>query len=344
MSRDDKNLHISLQLVRGLALAMLLFALLFSASSFAHVKWFVDASLTHEVGWVPYTLQDTAVLAWLVVATSIIAASILLDSKIPTPPTASNQLSYRIIEVLRLFTGISLLLTAYDGNLVAPHLPGSEWLGSALIWLQSIIGVLFIANRAIPYASALVFILFLGLFIQHGIISIFEYCNMLGIALFFLFNNFPSKIIQQKLKPYSVDVLRIFTGLSLIALGITEKLSDSALGETFITQYHWNFMSIWGFDLFSNQLFVFSAGVMEVVFGVILILGTTTRLNTLVLAIFLTASNIAIWHGGNNQLAMMELIGHMPIIGSALIFLLIGYGQRLKVTNVIDHIFPTHTS
>lgn len=155
---------------------------------------------------------------------------------------------------------------------------------------------------------------------------------MVGIALFLLFNYFPSEEIQEKLKPYSVDMLRIFTGLSLIALGCFEKLQGAALGQAFVADYQWNFMKSLGFGWFDDQLFVLSAGVMEVVFGVVLVLSVVTRLTVMVVAGLMLTSNIVLLLQNEQEKALTELIGHLPIIAIALILLLLGYGQRLKVT------------
>ena len=75
---------------------------------------------------------------------------------------------------------------------------------------------------------------------------------------------------------------------------------------------------------------------MEVVFGCILILGVVTRLNTLVIAVFMLLSNITFMFQSNQPAALIELIGHLPIIASAVILLFLGYGQRLKVTTLFD--------
>ncbi|MCE8546025.1 DoxX family protein [Ruegeria pomeroyi] len=138
--------------------------------------------------------------------------------------------------------------------------------------------------------------------------------------------------MRDRLKPYSVDVLRIFTGLSLIILGVAEKLHPAALGQAFIAYYAWNFMPLLGFDWFDDRPFVLSAGVMEVVFGTILVLGVVTRLNILAVAVLMLASNIVFLIEGRKEEAMVELIGHLPIIATALILLVLGSGQRLKVT------------
>ena len=96
------------------------------------------------------------------------------------------------------------------------------------------------------------------------------------------------------------------------------------LGQAFIANYQWNFMPALGFDWYTDQLFVLSAGAMEVVFGTILILGVVTRLNILVVAVFMLASNITFLVFGQNDHALMELVGHMPIIATAVILLLLG--------------------
>lgn len=68
--------------------------------------------------------------------------------------------------------------------------------------------------------------------------------------------------------------------------------------------------------------------------GTILVLGVVTRLNTFVLSAFMLASNISFLVVNDNDAALMDLVGHMPIIGSALVLLVLGYGQRLKITRI----------
>jgi len=109
------------------------------------------------------------------------------------------------------------------------------------------------------------------------------------------------------------------------------------MAESFLALYQWNFMQALGFEFFTDRLFVLSAGVIEVVFGVILVLGTTTRLNVLAFSVVLFSSNVLFLVQGENEAAMVEFIGHMPVIGVALVLLLLGAGQRLKVTNFMPH-------
>lgn len=308
----------------------------------AHVRWFIDSDAPALSRFVPYSLSDGAVQLWIAVGVLFVASSVAIDLFLPRPRLAPGGVRQNVVGILRMFVGISFLITAYEGNLIAPHLPGYGWFGVALATMQAVIGMMFIANRYLFHAAMMIFILVLGVFIQHGTGSVFEYCNIIGIALFFLLRVLPDGEGIAKYKPYSIDILRIFTGVALITLGITEKLSGAALGEAFIAQYQWNFMPLLGFESFSDRLFVLSAGVMEVVFGAILLLGTTTRLNTLVISFFMLASNITFLVSGNNEAALMELIGHMPIIGTALVLLAHGSGAGLKITNVLQFRLESH--
>ena len=73
-------------------------------------------------------------------------------------------------------------------------------------------------------------------------------------------------------------------------------------------------------------------GLGDVIF-IILILGVVTRLNTLAIAGLMLLSNLVFLLTGDKESALIELVGHMPIIATAIILLLLGYGQRIKLRN-----------
>lgn len=304
----------------------------------AHVRWFVEDG--NAPATVPYTLSDPAVWAWALIATALVATAVVLDTKLPAFAVPNTKVRHDVMELMRILTGMSLLLTAYDGSLIAPHLEAVGSFGLALILLQVGIGLLLLSNHALHHAALLLLLLFLGMSIHFGFGLAVEYVNIVGIALFILFNAVPHPALRERLKPYSVDVLRIFTGLSLILLGVAEKLHPAALGQAFIADYAWNFMPLLGFEWFNDRLFVLSAGVVEVVFGTILVLGVVTRLNILAVAVLMLASNIVFLIEGRNEEALVELIGHLPTIATALILLVLGSGQRLKVTPRRQNILP----
>lgn len=312
--------------------------LFYSPDSFAHVKWFVSPDLQPPDTFKPYSLNEPMVGIWIAIAAVMILTSIFLDSRLPTPPIVDSKTRHDVIEIVRILTGMSLLLTAYDGKLIAPHLVAHDGMGVFLVFLEAFIGLMLIANRFLFYAAILLLVLVVGVLIQFNPISMLEYINMTGIALFLLFNNMPTESGRNRFKPYSVAALRIFTGISLATLGLSEKIIGAPLGQEFMRQHPWNFMQTLGFEFFDDRLFVLSAGMMEVVFGTILILGTVTRLNTFVLSLFLLASNLVFLYEGMKEAALMELVGHMPIIASALILIVLGYGQRLKITDIFKNL------
>ncbi|MEM6385465.1 MAG: hypothetical protein AAF718_04425 [Pseudomonadota bacterium] len=304
---------------------------LFASAASAHVNWFV------EPGSEPlpnYSLTDPAFMIWVAIASAMVLFSTWLDGKLPTPRIAQSSLRHDFMEILRVFTGMSFLLTAYEGALVAPHKVADGTFGLALLFLQACIGIMLIANRWIMAAALLMLVLHTGVIIKFGLFPALEYAIIIGIAFFLLFNAIPDETLRNKLKPYSVDALRIWTGISLLALAIGEKLAPSALGQVFVAQYQWNFMEALGFTFFDDRLFVLSAGMVEAVIGIVLILGTTVRLAVLALSVMMAVSNIVFIVEGNQEAALVEFIGHMPIIGVALVLLLLGYGQRLKITHL----------
>lgn len=318
--------------MRYVATAILSFPLLALATRApAHVNWFVEGDAEPLPN---YGVSDPLFLAWVVIATCMVLFSVWLDGKLPTPRIAQSGLRHDFMEILRVFTGMSFLLTAYEGSLVAPHKVADGAFGLALLFLQAGIGIMLIANRWIMMAALLMFVLHAGVAIKFGLFSALEYAIVIGIAFFLLFNAIPGEDMRNRLKPYSVDALRIWTGISLVALAVGEKLAPSALGQVFVAQYQWNFMQALGFTFFDDRLFVLSAGMIEAVIGIVLILGTTVRLAVLALSVMMAISNLVFIIEGNNEAALVEFIGHMPIIGVALLLLLLGYGQRLKITHI----------
>ncbi|WP_107846895.1 hypothetical protein [Litoreibacter ponti] len=306
----------------------------FAPMAMAHVRWFVDGNATVEY-FEAYSLTDPEVLIWIAISLCLVATSVVLDTRLPNVRIVDSKTRHDFIEILRIFTGMSLLLTAYEGAIVAPHLDAYGSFGTVLIVAQAIIGILLIANRFIRHASILMILLHLGLAIQFGLLAALEYLIMVGIAVFLLINHLPTEELRARFKPYSVALLRIMTGISLITLGLAEKLFGAIMAESFLAAYQWNFVYAMGFEFFSDRLFVLSAGFVEVIFGVILVLGTTTRLNVLALSTVLFASNVLFLIEGNNEAALAEFVGHMPVIGVALVLILLGYGQRLRVTDLI---------
>ncbi len=318
--------------IAACAVLCLLGAALWGVDAAAHVRWFVDGEATIE-NFEPYALTDIEFVVWIAIAAGVIGASVTLDMRLPDMRIVDSKTRHDFIEILRIFTGMSMLLTAYEGAIIAPHLIAFGTFGTVLLFAQAAIGILLISNRYTRHAAILMILLHLGLAIKFGFLAAFEYLIVVAIAVFLLINNLPTMDLRERFKPYSVDLLRILTGISLVTLGVAEKLVGAMMAESFLVAHRWNFMPQIGFDFFTDRLFVLSAGMVEVIFGILLILGTTTRLTVLAFSIVLFSSNVLFLIQGQNEAAMVEFIGHMPVIGVALILMLLGAGQRLKVTN-----------
>ncbi|MEM0899962.1 MAG: hypothetical protein AAGI92_08450 [Pseudomonadota bacterium] len=299
----------------------------------AHVRWFVDENDPNIQIVESFSIIEPLVLIWIAIAIAAISASVFLDTKLPKIQVVDSRTRHDVMEFVRIFVGMSFLLTAYEGALLAPHLSAIGVFGGFLVIMQAFIGVILIANRFLQHAAILMFLLFFGTVIKFGFLGALEYSNIVGIGLFILFNNFKDETLIARFKPYSVPALRIFTGVALVALAFGEKLYGAFLGNAFIANFGWNFMPAIGLDWFDDRTFILAAGVVEATFGIILILGTTTRLTILALSILMAASNIAFIVQGYRDEAMVEFIGHLPVIATALLLLFLGYGQRLKVTN-----------
>lgn len=312
----------------------------FSQNATAHVKWFVDTKSLSIGNSEGYGIFDLAVIVWLCIACFIIGAAVICDIKLPNYVFSHPKVRRFIIDLLSFCCGLSLLVTAIDGAIIAPHYIAYGGLSYSLLLLQVVVGVLLVINRYVLQAAILLIFLYAGLIAAYGLSEGVEYINYIGSALFLLCCNFPRGKVTRCFQPTGIALLRIFTGAALIALGVSEKLLGAKYAQAFIETYDWNFMANLGVEFFSDSLFVLSAGVMEVVFGIILILGVVTRINILVVAVFMFASNITFVIQSNQQAAVMELIGHLPIIASALVLLLFGNKQALNIFSLLDLLVP----
>lgn len=307
---------------------------MFSVGVSAHVKWFVPPANLSVTSELPYGLFSTPVLSWLGIAVMLIGWSVFLDSRFPVLPILEKVRQEYLMYLLKLCTGLSLLMSAYSGVIFAPHLVAPNGIGSFYLIIEAVVGLLLIFNFHIFAATILLLALCLGMAISFGLVTTLEYLNMAGIACCLLLFHFHPERYRTHLKAYSIATLRILTGIALVSLGLSEKILNPDLGVYFVEDYQWNFMYNLGFTDFSNELFVFSAGMMEVIFGIILLLGTTTRVNILIVSAFMFTSNLTFFVSGNYSEALMEIFGHLPFIATAMILIFFGSGNKLKITDL----------
>lgn len=310
---------------------LVLSALSTPSLSSAHVKWFAE-----EVEYIPsYKWTDELTLWWIGIALVLIAIGILLEKNLGVPEKLKQALEkYKspVLSIVSIGFGLAFVIFSINGFVFAPNLTASGSIGAVMITLQSILGVMMLLGFYERLGGLLLLVLF-GLGItEYGAVEMLDTLEMVGFAMYAIIMGrekwriadfYPLERFTLKWKDYAVPILRVATGLNLIVLGFTEKILSPSLTHDFLTQHSWNFMQALGFESFSNYYFAFSAGAVEILFGVFFVLGLVTRTTTLVLAVFLITTLVL--------LGPLELIGHLPHFSIAIVLLVLGSGNKLKV-------------
>lgn len=304
---------------------------LFPLQLLAHVRWFVGPDYA-GTAVAPFTLGDPAVVFWGVLALVLVGCSVWLDRRILSPPQPLEPWRTLFARSLPVLTGLSLLLSSEAGSLIAPHFLWDDTYARSLLVLQSLTGLLLLFPPT-AYSGALTLLaLYAGLVVKTGPLAALEYFNVVGTAAFLLCMFHPLPHVRARLEPFALPLLRIATGIALVVLGFEEKLLNPHYAQQFLDTYMWNFMRNLGVENYSDRLFILSAGTMEVVFGVILILGTTTRLNIIAISGFMLTSNLTFLAEGHMREALTEIIGHLPIMATAIVCVAFGGGRLRPVT------------
>lgn len=202
----------------------------------------------------------------------------------------AEQNKSAIDHVAQFVLGTFLVATALFWNVVI--LPAETVVTpilETLKYAQVAIGLMFVFHLFPRYASIGLIVLTAVVTISHGIEAILENVILFSLALYFYLMHTSVTGFWAVAKKYSVDIVRIGTGVSLIALACTEKLLYPELGMQFLAEHHWNFMQPL-FPWFTNELFVLSTGFAEALFGLVFIFGYVTRINTIVIGAFFAVS------------------------------------------------------
>jgi uncharacterized membrane protein YphA (DoxX/SURF4 family) len=160
-------------------------------------------------------------------------------------------------------------------------------------WVQIVLGVILLTTKAPRLAAFMLAALLVAFTPLLGVEGVLEQAILIGVV--FVLWTLP-RWNQEVRSAWAIAMLRIMAGVSLVAMGFTEKILEPELSLAFLSLHHWNFMSVFGF---SDSLFVLSTGFAEVLFGLLLITGFVTRITTIALALFfmLSVTSMAIGSG-----------------------------------------------
>jgi hypothetical protein len=217
--------------------------------------------------------------------------------------------------------------------------------GVGIAALQLLVAFAFITGIA-DWVAALVLILLgpLG-FVLFPAYDVLDQLHWLGIALLILvIGRYATDIGDERAwfaargpgwSARAVAVLRVITGVAIIAPALSEKIWNPALGAAFLADRpQFNFPRVLlGQTWLSDDTFVLLAGLVEGTIGVLLISGMLTRV--VILGMWLP------FNLGIPFLPPQELIGHLPIFG--IMYLLLVHGAGIAPGESLDRAEPPGT-
>jgi len=303
----------------------------YASSTQAHLR-FVDDSQQ------PVDLYGDVVsysLAWIGIGVALILVGILIDKFIPQVSALwqPKRIEKYATSILGMLVGASLMISALNGHLFSINIKDTGTLHTTMLMLEGFIGLSLILGLAVRQASILLIGLWLVTTQTAGLILTLENLWILGVSMFFLLRGrsglcyFREDIFSSSevviSQAHALTFLRVFIGANLVLLGFSEKIMIPELGLAFLQEHPWNFMNHLGFLWFTDELFVFSAGAVEIILGLFLMAGWAVRLTAVILAIFFLTPPIF--------MGPEEMIGHIPHISIVIMLLLFGRGYTLNL-------------
>jgi len=208
---------------------------------------------------------------------------------INTIDVVSKKFSEHVPVILRIASGIFLIFSGIFGEVgilsADQHFIDPDVM-IILNYVQIGIGVILLVGFATRVAAFGLLSLFLSTFFAYGMHGIDQFM-LLGISLVMFFEGCTKYAIDEyvatkstklkkigeimlEAKPWSMLVLRVTLGITLIWLGLTEKILAPELFITVIENYQLPY-------IMNIELFVFAAGMLEILIGVFYLLGIFNR-------------------------------------------------------------------
>lgn len=305
------------------------FLLLSPFVTFAHVKWFA----TPEKDIPFYKITDPNVILAILLGLLIIGFGIYLENKLKVPNRLNASIQKwapKVLSIASIGFGLAFIIFSLQGFIFAPNLPAVGAMGASMLALQFLAGIMILLGLYERVGGLLIILLFILGINEYGMYEMLDTLEMIGFAIYVIIIGRPkwkirdTNLIEPVTHPmhsYGLPILRAGTGLNLIILGFTEKILTPSLTDNFLSTHNWNFMQSLGFEGFTNYWFAFSAGSVEILFGIFFLLGLVTRTTTICLAIFLATTLVL--------LGPVELVGHLPHFSIAIVLLVLGAGSKL---------------
>lgn len=218
--------------------------------------------------------------------------------------------------ILRLSLGIALMGAGAKQVLISPVLQTQVFGG-----IELIVGFLLLSGFLLLPATIFSIILFFkAISVDFYIIGNLDYFAI-GIALLILQNAKPGiddilgvpRLNSEKLAPFVPFVLRVGIGFALIFLALFEKFLNPHLSEQVVNIY--NLTSVINVPA---TMWIFSAGVIELIVGICLLLGFHTRLVS-VIAFFVITTTFFYFKE--------DVFSHITLFGTLSVLFVTGGGK-----------------
>ncbi len=328
----------------------LLVGVLLPTPALAHVKWFEDAA-QHPVR-LDLIVSDRTLL-WLATSATALATLCVLQRVVGRRDwphvTFFGKMAVGAPTILAIQAAIGLVSSAAQPSLLAPNLSlGFTGAGVAVGLVELLIALSFITGAA-DWLGAIALIALVPLAaLLFSPAEALEQLFWVGIGVAILVigrgshDGGRARPWFQRHNPdwqrRAITVLRIATGVSLIAVALSEKIWNPELGGAFLR--HRPFFNIvqtaLGVPWFTDDLFALAAGLTEAAIGAMLISGMLPRL--VILAMWLP------FHLGIPVLPPQELLGHLPIFGTMYLVFVHGAASPTARAGLQPLVAPTRAS
>lgn len=298
-----------------------------SALPVSHETWFVDHPDRYPLDW--SALGRPAVVLGLVAVVVVALAWRAVAARLPTPelpmPAFVRRLTPWTSRLLAVHLGASLLLLAWQRSVVDPAAAvGDDVVGTLLLAPQVVAGVLLILGVAVRAAALLVVAAGPVLFALTGVLTLLSSLVLLGVAGYLVLLP-PERTMggrvqlpSLRLRP-ALLLLRAGTAGTLIVLAVIEKLANPAMAAAMLDQQP--LLQVLAPFGIGAVAFAVIAGLVEVLFGLLVLSGAAPQVVALVAAVPFTLT-IALF-------GVEELAGHLPVYGVLLLLLVLGSSREV---------------
>jgi uncharacterized membrane protein YphA (DoxX/SURF4 family) len=296
----------------------------------AHERWFVEGPFP-ATDW--SAIWSLPVLMAATAAAGTVGLLAFLQQRLGDPlwprPAALQRLEPAAPAILGVQTAIAMIYAASQLTLFVPNIELPRNVGGVLVsGLAIVAGFSFITGVLTRVGAVITAGLLIVALAYAPVDQVAEHVIFVGIALYLVAvgrgvvrydgrKEEDRSEITDRLLPHALTILRVSAGASIIILAFTEKLLNNELGVRFLQAYpEFNIGRQVGIDWFTDERFVYAAGIVEAVAGAALISGFLPRVVIL-----------ALWIPFNLGIAFLpptELIGHLPILSTMYVLLVRG--------------------